>query len=149
MTRRQNSLVPKHSNILLSPLNAASFQARSGPRTLTTSMRSLPARSTSFPLFPSHPTLPTPFLPAPSTHAQSYFFHMSMHENGVGQMTLAHGSLEGQSILRLRSRVDWPHWVPFMAGGSGSWRPSRRMSSRQPGRVTQRGRMLGRARVHD
>ena len=49
--------------------------------------------------------LPFNIHPRPSTHAQSYFFHMSMHEKGVGQMTLAHGSLDGQSMFRLRWMV--------------------------------------------
>ncbi|CAG2063935.1 unnamed protein product [Timema podura] len=58
----------------------------------------------------------------------------STHSKGSGQITLAHGLLEGQFLSRLRAMVAWPHWVPFMAGGKGRCFPSSLMSSRQPDR---------------
>jgi len=66
------------------------------------------------------------------THVQSYSFQRSMHSKGSWQMTLAHGLFDGQFLSRFRAIVAWPHWVPFIAGGSGRCFPSNLMSSKQP-----------------
>lgn len=47
-------------------------------------------------------------------------------------MTFAHGLFDGQFLSTFLAIVAWPHCVPFVAGGSGKYRPSKRMSSRQP-----------------
>lgn len=66
------------------------------------------------------------------THVQSYSFQRSMHSKGSWQITLAHGLFDGQFLSRFRAIVAWPHWVPFMAGGSGRCFPSNLISSKQP-----------------
>lgn len=58
------------------------------------------------------------------TYVHSYSFHRSMHSNGSGQMTFEHGLFDGQLRSRFRAIVACPHWVPFIAGGSGRCFPS-------------------------
>lgn len=66
------------------------------------------------------------------TYVHSYSFHKSTHSNGSGQMTFAHGLFDGQFFSRFLAIVACPHWVPFIAGGSGKCFPSSLMSSRHP-----------------
>jgi hypothetical protein len=66
------------------------------------------------------------------TYVHSYSFHRSTHSKGSEQMTLAQGLLEGQCRSRLRAMVACPHWVPFIAGGSGRCFPSSLISSKHP-----------------
>lgn len=58
------------------------------------------------------------------TYVHSYSFHKSTQSKGSGQMTLEHGRFDGQLRSTLRAMVACPHWVPFMAGGSGRCLPS-------------------------
>lgn len=58
------------------------------------------------------------------TYVHSYSFQRSTHSNGSGQMTLAHGLLDGQFLSKFRAIVACPHWVPFIAGGRGKCLPS-------------------------
>lgn len=58
------------------------------------------------------------------TYVHSYSFQRSTHSKGSGQMTLAHGLLDGQFLSKFLAIVAWPHCVPFIAGGSGKCLPS-------------------------
>lgn len=58
------------------------------------------------------------------TYVHSYSFQRSMHSNGSGQMTFAHGLFDGQLRSKFLAIVACPHWVPFIAGGRGKCFPS-------------------------
>lgn len=58
------------------------------------------------------------------TYVHSYSFHRSIHSKGSGQITFAHGLFDGQLRSKFLAIVAWPHWVPFIAGGSGKCFPS-------------------------
>lgn len=67
-----------------------------------------------------------------NTYAQTASFQLSTHTKGLLQSTGLQFVRERHFLSTLRAVVACPHWVPFIAGGSGSGLPSNRMSSIHP-----------------